>query len=179
MRPTFFLWRKTRRKHTRAEREVLSALDPPLSRFARREVGFLFAHRLGGHRPRRTPLVRWSRPREGALSPSAITRCVTFLSLSAMLNTGKEGGTMTIGGNLKKLRVAQALPRTSWQRSCTSPGRRCPTGSGTCPTQTWTSWRPSRPSWGVEVTTLLYGPPQPYRPSRKRVGVTVGWQRQR
>ena len=27
---------------------------------------------------------------------------------------------------------------------------------------------------GVEVTTLLYGPPQPYRPSRKRVGVTVG-----
>ena len=81
---------------------------------------------------------------------------------------------MTIGGNLKKLRVAQGLTQdqlaeklhvtrqavSNWERNVSHPDL--------------DQLEAIAAALGVEVTTLLYGPPQPYRPSRKRVGVTVG-----
>lgn len=81
---------------------------------------------------------------------------------------------MTIGGNLKKLRVAQGLTQdqlaeklhvtrqavSNWERNVSHPDL--------------DQLEAIAAVLGVEVTTLLYGPPQPYRPSRKRVGVTVG-----
>ena len=81
---------------------------------------------------------------------------------------------MTIGGNLKKLRVAQGLTQdqlaeklhvtrqavSNWERNVSHPDL--------------DQLEDIAAALGVEVTTLLYGPPQPYRPSRKRVGVTVG-----
>ena len=81
---------------------------------------------------------------------------------------------MTIGGNLKKLRVAQGLTQdqpeeklhvtrqavSNWERNVSHPDLG--------------QLEAIAAALGVEVTTLLYGPPQPYRPSRKRVGVTVG-----
>ncbi len=87
-----------------------------------------------------------------------------------MLNTGKEGNPMTIGGNLKKLRVAQGLTQdqlaeklhvtrqavSNWERNVSHPDL--------------DQLEVIAAALGVEVTTLLYGPPQPYHPSRKRVG---------
>ena len=81
---------------------------------------------------------------------------------------------MTIGGNLKKLRVAQGLTQdqlaeklhvtrqavSNWERNVSHPDL--------------DQLETIAAALGVEVTTLLYGPPQPYRPSRKRAGVTVG-----
>ena len=81
---------------------------------------------------------------------------------------------MTIGGNLKQLRMAQGLTQdqlaeklhvtrqavSNWERNVSHPDL--------------DQLEAIAAALGVEVTTLLYGPPQPYRPSRKRVGVTVG-----
>lgn len=81
---------------------------------------------------------------------------------------------MTIGGNLKKLRAAQGLTQdqlaeklyvtrqavSNWERNVSHPDL--------------DQLEAIAAALGVEVTTLLYGLPKPYRPSRKRVGVTVG-----
>ena len=55
---------------------------------------------------------------------------------------------MTIGGNLKKLRVAQGLTQDQLAEKLHVTRQAVSNWSGTCPTQTWTSWRPSRPPWG-------------------------------
>lgn len=81
---------------------------------------------------------------------------------------------MTIGSNLKKLRTARGLTQdqlaevlhvtrqavSGWERGRTHPDL--------------DQLEAIAAALGVEVTTLLYGPPKSYRPSRKRVGVTVG-----
>ncbi len=81
---------------------------------------------------------------------------------------------MTIGSNLKKLRTARGLTQdqlaevlhvtrqavSGWERGRTHPDL--------------DQLEAIAAALGVEVTTLLYGPPKSHRPSRKRVGVTIG-----